>query len=158
MHCSGLPPPPLNSASPLCSLHWVCLARSQHAHTLHHQNYGWTGTLSLKACCYRAAFVQRNSREINSFKNVFKSDSLAGAVLEEYDLKRRSFAVGSLAKGSLSARVTWNNEKEKAASAGSPPILSAASALTSAQLTWLPGACFRLFSALSTKSFSSKYK
>lgn len=38
----------------------------------------------------RAAFVQRNSRKINSFKDVFKGNALAGTILEEYYLKRKN--------------------------------------------------------------------
>ena len=49
----------------------------------------WTLELSRKDVTYRAAFVQGNSRKINSFEDVFKGNSLAGTILEEYYLKRK---------------------------------------------------------------------
>lgn len=47
------------------------------------------GIIFQRYVTYRAAFVQRNSRKINSFKDVFKGNSLAGTILEEYYLKRK---------------------------------------------------------------------
>lgn len=38
---------------------------------------------------YCAALVQRNSRKINSFEDVFKGNSLAGTILEEYYLQSK---------------------------------------------------------------------
>ena len=47
------------------------------------------GIIFQRYVTYCAAFVQRNSRKINSFKDVFKGNSLAGTILEEYYLKRK---------------------------------------------------------------------
>lgn len=67
------------------------LAHFVHKHTLRVKLMD-LGIPFQRPLAYRAAFVQRDSRKINPLKDVFKGNSLADTILEEYDLKNEGFS------------------------------------------------------------------